>query len=321
MPILWDGSVVSSSLSVSSIGRNGGSMGTNSNLFLRLGEVKEIIYPDDDRSNSKQFIEYKVATQEYSGSSIGTTVEYFNCQPMNAFGGLADSLTYTFRSDTKTTSNDGLGVGSKVFLLCLNGQSRQAFIIGGQRNNEDANDVKDDGHNLSFEFNGVSFSINKDGEATLQFKGATDIKGDPLEDNVAEAQPTIIKINKDGDFSVTTKDEGQFVRIEHKDKKIRIKGDAKVIVECQAIHLGEEDPSDNLALASKCMNELNKLKDTVDALVSKFNSHTHKVVGIKTAGTPVAHTQTLPVDSMTPGSPAKAPSSVDEVKSEVVLAK
>lgn len=101
-------------------------------------------------------------------------------------------------------------------------------------------------------------------------------------------------------------------------------GGPQAVFKSDKIELGgdaENPPTDALALASKCMDELNKLKDWASSAKTTFGSHTHSVVGIQTAGSPVAHTQTAPVNTMSPSSPMSSPQSVGEVKSTIILAK
>lgn len=297
------------------------------NVALRVGEVKEIIYPEDQLSISKQWVEYTVEVVQRDGMSTTSSTLYHGCVVGQTFGGFADQIRYTLRKDEKKDGDDqkgGVGLGSKVLLLCINGTRSNPVIIGGLPDTEfkDQNkQKKEDGHNLFFEFNGIKFAVNKDGELQLQFTGSRTVNGEPVDGNDEDAQPTTVAINKDGDFSISTKEEKQLLKIEHKDKKIRIKGDTKVIIECQKIHLGEEDPSDALALASKCMDELKKLKDWQSSHKTTFDNHTHIVTGIQTAGSPVAHTQTAPVPTQSPSSKADSPKDVNDVKSDVVLAK
>lgn len=296
-------------------------------VALRVGEVKEIIYPEDQLSISKAWVEYTVEVTQRNGTGTASSTLFHGCVVSQLFGGHADQFRYTLRKDDKKNGNDkkgGVGVGSKVLLLCINGTRSNPVIIGGLPDVEFKDkdkQKKDDGHNLFFEFNGVKFGINKDGELQLQFTGSRKVDGEPEDNNDEDAQPTTLAINKDGDFSISTKDEKQLLRIEHKDKKIRIKGDTKVIIDCQKVHLGAEDPSDALALASKCMEELKKLKDWQSGMKTKFDNHTHIVSGIATAGSPVAQSQTAPVPTQSPMTKADAPKDVNDVKSDVVLAK
>lgn len=195
--------------------------GAQTNLGLRVGEVKELVYPDDSRSVSKRFIEYSVEVQHQDGSGPGTTSVYTGCLLANLFGGAADALHYTLRADDhKSSGDDGFGSGSKVLLLCVNGQTTRALIIGGVRDSkvDQSSDTKA-GHNLAFSFNGVSVTINSDGEFQLQFGGATVHDGSLASTADAAAAPTTIAIHKNGNLRVYTKDGNQSILIDHENKK------------------------------------------------------------------------------------------------------
>lgn len=78
-------------------------------------------------------------------------------------------------------------------------------------------------------------------------------------------------------------------------------------------------PTDYMALASLVKGEISALRDTVNTFItSTYNSHTHQVVGIQTAGSPVAHTQTAPVPTLVPTQTGTAPAAVKDVKSSFV---
>lgn len=218
--ILSDNTVIPSYLDVRGRGvpMDDGSL---TNLGLRLGEVKEIVYPDDPRSISKRLLEYRVEVQHRDGYGPGTTLIYDTCMVANLFGGMADVFRYTLRQDDQSkTAESGLGVGSKVLILCVNGQTTRAIILGGVRDthlDQSTVETKDDGHNLYFEFNGLSFRINKDGEARIQFKGATKVDGSLAGDNNG---PTTVEFRKDGSLAISTKDENQSILIDNASKKV-----------------------------------------------------------------------------------------------------
>lgn len=94
-------------------------------------------------------------------------------------------------------------------------------------------------------------------------------------------------------------------------------GGKRIALTDNEIHLGvghNEDATDAVALASKVMDNLNALKDTINSLVEKFGTHTHTV---STAGSPVAHTGT----TAPPSSPAQQAQPPSEVKSSIVKSK
>jgi hypothetical protein len=177
------------------------------NLPLRYGEVKEVIYPTDQRSQSKKFLEYRVRVVQRNGSSASSPTDYRNCYVASLFGGVADKFQYTLRPATHLYPDNGrtdLRDGSRVLLLCINGETNNAFIVAAIPNEQGEGDSQEDGHNLQFEFNGLNANINKDGEFVVTHKGATDIKG-----NLVDAgAPTggYFKFKKDGTFLIYPKE-------------------------------------------------------------------------------------------------------------------
>jgi hypothetical protein len=190
---------------------------------LLLGEIKEIIEPTDKRSLSKLYKEYNVDVQFREGTGPTTVVTFPNCLISNLFGGVADKFVYTLRADGKEpTDKKVVTTGSKVLLLCLAGSAGQAIIIGGIRESQKEDDKADEkGHNLSFSFNGILFDINDDGELKLQLTGATKVDGEPDSDKGADPEKitTTVEILKNGNFKLYTKEEKQFIHVDHENKK------------------------------------------------------------------------------------------------------
>lgn len=234
MPLLDDNTVLPSFMSAGTMGV-GQSMNMFTNYALRSGEVREIIGVDDKKSLSGRFIEYTVEVNQYSDGT-SSSMTYFNCLLANTFGGAADQFRYTLRkSDSQKTPEDGIGVGSKVLLLCIDGARNNALIIGGVRDlgtdkdgsKYEGKDNDADGHHLHFEFNGIQAKINKEGELTVMYRGATKADG-TLDDNAnADASESKVIMNKDGGIKIHTKDEKQYVFLNHKDKKIEVLADTE----------------------------------------------------------------------------------------------
>jgi len=170
---LPDGSVIPSFLGVIDTSRPEPT-GMWTNTMLRHGEVTDIIFPDDTRSLSHKFIEYKVRVQHRDATGYAT-IEYGNCYVANLFGGIGDKLRFTLRKDSRFHD---LGTGSKVLILCISGETQNAVIIGGIRDSQETvKDQRTDGHNLFFEFNGLQSSINDAGEFTVTRLGKTQSDG------------------------------------------------------------------------------------------------------------------------------------------------
>lgn len=179
--------------------------GMFSNVRLRAGEVQRIYYPKDPKNVSKRFIEYDVYVQ-HRGNDTALGKMYNHCAAWDLFGGLADTFTATYRADPAAARKDAQkrvvqGKGSKVLLLCFNGESQNAIIIGGFRDSNGAVDTEEAGHNLRFRFNGVQVVIDKDGALALTVDGATDNDGKTLKDPLG----TSIKIASDGEVTIDSK--------------------------------------------------------------------------------------------------------------------
>jgi hypothetical protein len=219
--ILSDGSVIPSYLSTEPMGYTE-SMGSFDSMALMVGEIQEIIYPDDKRNVNKKFIEYRVAMQYRQGQDPAAGVEFANCLLMNSFGGAADQFKYTLRPDSKEEKAEGtFGRGSKVLVLCLNGESSRSYIIGGIRDSSLDEPDENEGHSLSFKFNGISFGISADGAAKLSFNGPTKADG-TLDTSVEGASdengPTTLELKADGSFKLSTKDDNQSILVDHANK-------------------------------------------------------------------------------------------------------
>jgi phage baseplate assembly protein gpV len=206
----------------------------SNNFALRFGEVQEIVYPSDPRSASKTIIEYRVLVQ-HTENGVSITTIYENCIVENLFGGFADQLSFTLRADPSALKDSGgkktagqPGKGAKVILLCLNGQTNNAVIIGGLRDGSVDSDPKTDkekGHNLYFAFNGVQFNIDKDGQLTLTVIGATDASGKSSN----EALPSTIKVEKNGKITASTKAGKSSVVLEQ-NGKVTVNSESEVTV-------------------------------------------------------------------------------------------
>lgn len=228
---------------LSSLNESGvGDPGLYTNFLLRIGEVKEIIYPDSKQSISKRTIEYNVAVQHKDYQlNTGYVRTYNNCIVFNLFGGLADKLVYTLRTDpNRNNTKDGLGQGSKVLLLCINGEHAQAVIIGGLRDAKDLDEenqkAKELGHHFQLLFNGIEYLVNKEGEFSLTYNGKTKADG-KNEDGVSDsAIGSKLSISKNGNIAFVTKSNAEEITLDHDNKKIILKAN-------QGIKIGQATDS------------------------------------------------------------------------------
>jgi hypothetical protein len=193
-------------------------------------------------------------------------------------------------------------------------QSQNATSVGATDN---------DGQRILGEFNGVRWNVNPLGELTIVFQGLKNTKGNLTAPTL---QPTIIKINKDGEFfvidnldqeiKISRKDEAititdgkvdpNIITIDRKNDHITVKSVKTVqvvapevdlvadtsIITGTTVKLGGKDAKQQAVLGNEFMKLYNDL-------VSKFNSHTHDVplvtvgVGAATASSTLSTADTM----------------------------
>jgi len=219
---LSDGTCIPSYLSVSSRGSSAGSTSMLNDYVLRFGEIKKVVFPDDPQSYGKRTVEYEVEVQYREGNGSPVTSIYRGCTTSTLFGGAADRFHATLRPDT-SGSNSAIGTGSKVLLLCLSGDQQKAIILGGVEDPSVARqEKKDTGHNLHFEFNGVRFTIDAEGQAVMTFRGATKANGKLSDKADPAAEGSFIKFSKNGSILIGSPKEDQSIEIDHENKSIYV---------------------------------------------------------------------------------------------------
>jgi hypothetical protein len=187
------------------IGRSSPRSGFIANLqefALRLGNVVATYPPSDKRNLSKKYNEYDVLVYVYNGNGNVTPKTFYNCVVSDMFSSVADRVSYTPRKTTAASPQGyALSKGSLVAVMCANGDTTQGIIIGGYPNNNLPTVSEDLGHHLSFEFNGVQFNIDKDGQVTIKRRGPTNDDGTVVSDQEANGGATVL-MTSDGSVSV-----------------------------------------------------------------------------------------------------------------------
>lgn len=174
---------------------------TYKNYALRLGIVDKI-YPISDPNNfSKLSTEYDVLVFEQNEDRGGTILTYKNCISSDPLGCIADYLDKNLRPKTENSNPGGIlntvnQNGATVLLLCLDGVSEKAVIMGGLPHPDRESTLLNANPYLQGEYNGVNVVINNDGSTALTFKGATDSDGNPTTSN----GNTVFQIKTDGSF-------------------------------------------------------------------------------------------------------------------------
>ncbi len=157
-----------------------------SDTALRVGRIVAAHEVDSTPSKGKKILEYDVIVRHANGTSGYTDITYSRVKMSNVFGGTTDFFRWTPRIENFDYSSQ-IGKGSRVLLLCVNGNQRLAYIIGGIPNPEDKTPVLPfSGHHLEFQFNGIYANVDKNGTFTLIHRGATDVDNKVVTNNYAE---------------------------------------------------------------------------------------------------------------------------------------
>lgn len=173
------------------------------NSPIRLGCVVKVYESDDDANTANVGPQYDVVTeqQNFTGSNY---VTYQRCISMDGIGGIGDFLEFKLRTsnneDFEKSHEFKKQNGSMVLLLCLDGFSENAIIIGGVKHpNRESTLTPDAGLHLEGEYNGINWQVNKDGELTVTFKSRTNNEGEPQNTG---AGGSYIKMDKTGSIEL-----------------------------------------------------------------------------------------------------------------------
>jgi hypothetical protein len=244
--------------------------GLNGNYSLRIGEVQAIYYPEDRQNVSKMFIEYKVLVQ-HKANGTGVTKSYDHVLAIDHLGGIADYSYSTFRADNAATKVEGKfrkpGKGARVLLLCINGESQNAVIIGGIRNPVGPKDKKESGHHAHHVFNGVDIEVNKDGEFTLTRGGASKVDGTLAQGVKEESTGTFVKFDKDGNVTVSDKSGENKIVLDHVNGKMQVFTKTEIDLVSPKVRQGDAETSDPAVGG-------NELKQILTDLISAINALT-----------------------------------------------
>lgn len=263
--ILEDGSVIPSYLGASQgAGMSAQDIAQN-DLRLRVGRVVAVHAPDSKTNANGKFFEYDVEVD----IGAGLTKVYPRAVMMDTMGGMADFFEWTPR-----ISQGGSGQidqGTRVLVLCVNGQSGRAVIIGGAKHHgRKQKESREKGHHMEWEFNGINATINKDGDLLITHKGATNADGSIKSDD-EKTNGTSILLNKDGDVKIGTgKNSTNLIHLDSKNKKILIdstedlvevhaKGNIKML--SSGVLIG--DATDKMLLGESFRNALSSMNDTL----------------------------------------------------------
>jgi hypothetical protein len=245
---------------VDSINYSGGAFNS---VRMCLGEVQEIVWPDDPRSVSKKFVEYRVWTTLFENSTFVTRM-IEAVSGSDIFGsGTSDTFNYTMRPSGSAGTTDGnkklgRGLGSKVLMICILGMTPNYVIISGLRDSNSPIDDKSTGHHLDFNFNGIECNINNDGELTLTYSGATKADGTLQDDVDTDAVGTTLTITKDGSLSIVDNSSNESIVIDRPNGNINVAASSGVTIKAQQIALGPQ-PNSPAVIGTQLVSVLQQL--------------------------------------------------------------
>lgn len=240
-----------------------------SNVRLRVGEVQAVFGPKHTLNVSKKRNEYQVFVTHRANRTIVTKL-YEHCYLSDAFGSLADFIRFTLRADPSARRNPVKpGVGAKVLILCVNGESQNPVIISGLpdagRDADPDPDPDDDGHHLQAMFNGIEFDINKDGELQITYGGATNADGTLADGVDQDAVGTFITLRKDGSvFMSDAKGDNSVIMDRPNSKVVVTTGEYDVVAD--KIRHGSTGASQAHVLGNKWKTWMNNVLQQIQEL-------------------------------------------------------
>jgi hypothetical protein len=178
---------------------------TYESVQLRAGIVIASYDIDNKQNIRKTTPEYDVLVMEQDRNRGTTTTTYRNVITIDSFGGMADFFEFKRRPQAKNEKKDfHNNDGQLVLILCLDGSSEKAIIIGGVKHAKRLTKLTAEaGLHLEGEYNGLNWQIDKDGALKILFKSPTDNEGKVKNEKLSG---TNINIKKDGTLQLTTQD-------------------------------------------------------------------------------------------------------------------
>jgi len=209
-----------------------------SNIRLRPGEIQAVFGPKHSLNVSKKRNEYQVFVTHRANGTIVTKM-YEHCFLADSFGSFADFIRFTLRADTSARRNPVKpGVGAKVIVACLNGESQNPVIISGIPDAATPVDDEADGHHFDAVFNGVEFNINAQGELLITYGGATNADATLADGVDRDAVGTTIVLQKNGNVKVADVDGKNTILLDHENSQIVVTGDKVVTANAPEVNLG-----------------------------------------------------------------------------------
>jgi hypothetical protein len=175
------------------------------NVAMRIGVIIKSYTVNDPNNFSKLTTEHDVMVFEQNEDIGSTPITYRNCMSAEGLGSIADFFERSLRRQEKAPDGNANTKGQNgaiVLILCLDGMSDKAIIVGQLTHPDRKTTLTDAGPHMEGEFNGIHIVINSDGSAKFTFKGATDNDGKVIDPSQGD---TVVSVETDGSYQVKHK--------------------------------------------------------------------------------------------------------------------
>jgi hypothetical protein len=263
----------------------------SSNVTIKQGYVVARHYPNEEGYKRFKEVVYDVIAPASLREEGVSWQFYRNVRWASGLGGTVKDFTeiqmmvpsQPWQPNTPITK-ELIEQTTAVTLLCINGQSNNAIVVGFARNPyRETVPSRDDGHYYRWDFNGMSSIIDKDGQYKVTFTGAVlDPQTNKYKDAPAETTGTYFQFSKEGNWSVDNakgesilldkKNKGLNIRaremrvdISEKDYSMAVKGkmvfksDGVAVLNGKKNYIGKEGATEPLVLGKKLTTALQKL--------------------------------------------------------------
>lgn len=177
---------------------------TYCNTPLRMGIIVNSYSVNNPNNFLKLTTEYDVLVFEQLEDRGYTINTYPHCIAGEGMGSIADFFEKNLRVKQNMPNNTPLvntanQNGAVVLILCLDGVSDKAIIIGAVTHPDRPTTLISEKPYLEGEYNGINVKIKNDGSTYFTFNGATDNEGNAIDPTQGT---TTAQIETDGSFQI-----------------------------------------------------------------------------------------------------------------------
>jgi hypothetical protein len=253
------------------------------NHALRIGWLCGIHYPGEEGYEKNRRIVYDVLVPNGGDEPHEY---YLNCRVVYSWGYRKDVAHQTLRSPQSyrgPITPEFISSTTPVLITCASGNRATAYILGALEHEDAVNDLKANGHNLHYQFNGMDLTIDKDGAATITYNGATVNPDGTDKQPDANTAGTHLQFDKEGRLilnnakgeKITIDTTAKTIAVESRayeqhvtdaDWQVTVKGKATlkaggdVVIESDGrILIGSDSASQNLVLGKQLVAALGEL--------------------------------------------------------------